>query len=1418
MEENEEFYNLTNPQKSIWLTEQHYSNTNVGNIVGALEFRQHIDIEKLKSAVNIVVKNNDALRIGFLMVDGEMQQYIKEYEKFDIETLEIINFEEYMKDFSNIRFDIQNEMLYHFEILKLKNNKLKLITRLHHMVTDAWSLSLIISEIVETYTKLENNNEEICNEYYSYKNYIKDEKEYIVSDKYFQDQNYWNNIYNTEPQILNFNKEQYKNIAEANRIEYKLNRNTSNLIQIFCKNNNITPYCLFLTALQVYISKNFNIEDVIIGNPFLNRKNHKERESIGMYVNTLPLRLNTNYDSTIIDLLKTNNTLIRNALRHEQYPNNDILQYVKDKYNINQNLYNILFSYQNAQDNRKISEIQYSTQWIFNNNIADNLELHIHDRDDNGTFNIVYDYQKNVFTENQIKNLNIKYTNIIKQIINNKIEKVNEIQIITKKEKYKILNIYNNTCRRFEKEYKLQNVYNVIINNNKHNLENIALEDSNEKITYGELIQRVNKLANYLEKKYDIQEKQNIGIVADKGIDTIIGILAILKINCTIVPIDPSYPNQRKEYMVSNAEIKTILYTKSLAGLIAENIININYENYENEQEDKNMYDYNINNNLYIVYTSGSTGNPKPVTISHKNIINLIMHEIKTRDITFQNSKILQFATLSFDVSYQEIFTALFTGSTLVIIQDETKKDNIKLAQYIIDKKIDILFIPPRYLIYLSDSEKINKLTSTLKHIITAGEQLIITDNIKMMIENGVILHNHYGPAETHVATTYTITKQNISLKPPIGKPISNSKIYILDKQHCLLPIGATGEIYISGECVGNGYFNKRNLTQERFIKDPFCSKYIMYKTGDLGKFDDFGNIYYLGRTDFQVKVNGYRIEMEEVEKQISSIPEIENATVAIEKDNLDKNKLVAYIELKSKISYEDFKDKLSKKLPKYMIPSKIYLIEKMPLNINGKADKKLLEANKEQYKIFTSTDKDAIPENEIEAKILKCMQNVLNTKGINVQNDFFEIGGDSLSAIALQVELAKENIILNTQEIYDNPTAKGLYKYLNSKKESNNTDECKKIILKQEKVNIKSNNNILLTGATGFLGIHILNNLLENTNNIIYCIIRRKDNIEPTERLNKKYKYYFGKDISSIKNRIVILTGDLITEKFDMKLEKYNDLLRKIDIVINVAASVKHYGKRDYNYEHNVVSTKNILEFVEKSGALLNHISTIGLAGNNLVNTNNCIKDTFSETDLIIGQDFNDNVYISTKLQAEQLIINEIQNGLIKANILRVGNLMNRYCDNVFQENKESNAFQNKIQEIIKLGYLPKSMKDFSFDITPVDLCAKAITKLIFYNYYNNIFHVLNNKELSIKDIEKILKNLNITIQEVDSIKQQDKIKSKWLVNDFTLNNKRKIKIDSQKTLAVLNSLDFNWKNDTEYYNKVFKSIVEGIKDEENI
>ena len=307
------------------------------------------------------------------------------------------------------------------------------------------------------------------------------------------------------------------------------------------------------------------------------------------------------------------------------------------------------------------------------------------------------------------------------------------------------------------------------------------------------------------------------------------------------------------------------------------------------------------------------------------------------------NNKILQFATMSFDVSYQEIYSALLFGNTLVLIDDSVRKDMNKLSDYIIDKRINTLFIPPAYLkLLVEDSKIVHKLSTSIKNIITAGEALVITNGMKALLNNGIKIHNHYGPAETHVATTFTIDKNNVSLTPPIGKPIANTNIHILDSDHNLCPIGVIGEIAISGDCVGNGYINNANLTEEKFLINKYNNK-KMYLTGDLGYYDYNGIVNYVGRSDFQVKINGFRIELGEIDQCLNNMDEIGSAISIIHDEN-EKKYIITYYTTKEPIDEKVILKHLKSSLPFYMLPKKIVKLDKFPINVNGKIDRKQIK------------------------------------------------------------------------------------------------------------------------------------------------------------------------------------------------------------------------------------------------------------------------------------------------------------------------------------------------------------------------------------------------------------------------------------------------------------------------------------------
>ena len=732
-----------------------------------------------------------------------------------------------------------------------------------------------------------------------------------------------------------------------------------------------------------------------------------------MYISTSLLKINICDKLSFIEFAKQIAKDCMSMLRHQKYNYQYILENIRNKDKNVSNLYDILLSYQITKANDTNLDIPYDIKWYLTPYISNSLDIHFHDNNDENNLLIEYDYKISKYDETDILNMHNRIVWIIKTT-----------------EECLILDKFNDTNYKFNYS---ENILLEIEKIAKSNENKIALQYENTTITYKNLIERINQLSNMLISKYHFTEGNNIGISTNRTIDTIIGILAIVKINCTYVPIDPTYPKSRINHMVETSNLSYILTDniKEDTTIFSDlETLDICYKQYKDEPKTlKYKFNYNKNSNLYIIFTSGTTGKPKGVTISHKNIMNLIFFEKYKTNIFKKSNKILQFATMSFDVSYQEIYSALLTGNTLVLIDDLTRKDITKLSNYILNQKITTLFIPPAYLRLLTENEDtINKFSKSVKNIICAGEQLVITNGIKKLINNGICLYNHYGPAETHVATTYKVNDTDL-LNTPIGYPISNSQVVILDKNNKLLPIGVVGQIAISGDCVGNGYFNNKKLSDEKFIT---INNQKTYLTGDLGYFDYNGCIHYIGRSDFQVKINGFRIELDEIDNTISSNSDIDSVKSIIMEEN-NKKHIITYYTSK-KVTEPELSKYIREKLPYYMFPSKIIKLEKMPLNINGKIDKsKLPNINLTDSNIeFIDASSDT------EKQLQKIWEKIFNSKKIGVNYNFFDIGGDSLTAINLCLEINNEfNTDINVQDIFSNPTIHEIAELLNNKKVS---------------------------------------------------------------------------------------------------------------------------------------------------------------------------------------------------------------------------------------------------------------------------------------------------------------------------------------------------------------------------------------------
>ncbi|MDQ5921391.1 MAG: hypothetical protein QG673_1449 [Pseudomonadota bacterium] len=856
--------------------------------------------------------------------------------------------------------------------------------------------------------------------------------------------------------------------------------------------------------------------------------------------------------------------------------------------------------------------------------------------------------------------------------------------------------------------------------------------------------------------------------------------------------------------------------------------------------------DTNSNNLAYVIYTSGTTGNPKGVMIEHKGVVSLVRGNdyIKINS----NNAIAHLSDVAFDAATFEIYSALLNGAKLVIPSNrlELLADAIKLEDYLTSNNISVLWLTKTLfdkLYFLS----IN-LFSSLKYLLVGGEAL--NYNLINKLANSKFKPQHiingYGPTEnTTFSCVYQIYNSDIAnfKNVPIGKPLNNRVAYILNDNLIPLPVGAIGELYVGGVGLARGYLNLNDLTAQKFINNPFKTEIDnnsrLYKTGDLVRYLPDGNIEYIGRNDSQVKILGHRIELAEIEDKIQLYPTVKQTVVLpLVNSNRDNTAdfqgiyLVAYYTSDLKIEDALMIEYLSNYLPQYMIPRAFIHLNQLPITSNGKIDLiKLPSPHLTLESLYVA------PVNKAEFIICKVYAQVLNISQdkVGTSDDFFKLGGNSLLAVSLVSKL-QLNFKISVNDIFilrtpyriaktisfveDNlqyklSKIKMMYQVLvNCVEKDENMAEikCSQYFKKISEIKlthkIKPFKNILLTGATGFLGCNVLNQLLLETQYNVFLLIRANSKEEAHSYITNKYKFYFNENLLNYSNRVTVILSDI--EKADLGLEtdSYNKLTTLIDSTIHCAALVKHYGEYQSFYQANVQATINLLEFSKFTKCKdFNYISTIGVFLEGYIP--NYKHYIFNEDDNNEILENKNSLYLKTKYEGELAVI-RYRNYGINSNIYRVGNLAMHSKNYINQENIQENAFFIRIHTMLCLGALPQELAEV--EISPVDCTALAIVKLFnqaisqnkMYHVFNpnlsNLFNLLskdNHMRLKMVSMEKFLNliekccmgDFSIDIEQIELFM----LHQGWL-QDIDPNKVTKIKVMQDRTNYILNFLNFKW------------------------
>jgi amino acid adenylation domain-containing protein/non-ribosomal peptide synthase protein (TIGR01720 family) len=1066
---------LSFTQERLWFLDQYEAHQTNYNISALLKLQGDLHSQPLEQALQTIIRRHESLRTNFIQLENEEQQegqarqIIHEHVNFELicktlqkkKELDSAVEEELKKS-----FDLSKDLLFRAVLFKIKSTHY-LFVNMHHIISDGWSSDIIVQELITLYSAYLHNNPNplslLSPLEIQYADYALWQREYLNGDLLDKKMNYWKEELkdlDTLELPLDPNhcpSRPLHQTFKGQTLHFSLDADIKSALETINKQYDVTMFMTLLGAFNVLLHKYSNQSDIAIGSPIANRATHQIEPLIGMFVNTLVLRSKINNTEAFEKLLSDIKHTTLNAYEHQDVPFEKIVDALEVQRDTSRSpLFQVMFILQN-NENIELNLEGLETSFVeLERGIAKfDMTLSVTEETNKKTgFTCALEYNSDLFTQEAMQRVAQHFKVLLQDIIHDPKQKISDLKILTPKEEKEILIKWNDTQSAYPKDKTLHALFEEQVQKNPHSTA-VIFED--QTLTYEELNNKANQLAHYLIEQ-DIKPDDLIAIKIHRSLEMMIGLLGILKAGAAYVPIDPSYPQERIDYMIEDSEAKVILTTSDLEDKITlsdlnkeqTKIVSLDSQAFKQKLEDTKKYkitnpktNVKADNLAYVIYTSGSTGKPKGVMLEHQGVVNRIDWMQKEYAL-HADEIILQKTPFSFDVSVWELFLPVMYGLKLVFAKPQGHKDNDYLIELIQKEQVTFLHFVPSMLSSMLHTQKLASCCS-IKNIVCSGEALpyaTVEEFYKQTEE--MTLHNLYGPTEASIdVTSYVCPKSDASRIVPIGKAIANTKLYILDENLYPVPTFSPGELHIGGECLARGYLNRPDLTQEKFINHPKFNR--LYKTGDLTRFLADGNIEYLGRLDDQVKLRGFRIELGEIETQIRQYKGIKEAVVLLKTDNRTNSKrLTAYItvqeEQKAAIDHfkEDMRKSLKKTLPEFMIPSIIHIVDKLPLSPNGKVDKKALlklEIAKERSTAFTKA------ENEIEEHLLKVFKKVLHidpSTPISTKDNFFELGGDSILSIQVVTQLRKLGFDISVKEIFTHQNSKELASLLKNRAQNN--------------------------------------------------------------------------------------------------------------------------------------------------------------------------------------------------------------------------------------------------------------------------------------------------------------------------------------------------------------------------------------------
>ena len=1278
------------------------------NIPMLWTFPGEVSAQALKEAVEKVLAAHPALQSRFEQKDGQICQVPSDVpipvsiSETDLKT---------RKESFVTPFNLNNGPLGKVEIVPGKD-KTYLLCDFHHLVFDGRSYDLFIQEICAAL-----EGKEIAPESYNYFQYAAWQKESEGSEAYAQAREFFAGQMGglESPSTVIPDLEH----GDQPGREVFLRKFVETDIHPLCKKLGISPASFYLGAAYLTLSAYNANKRVYICTISNGRGNLKTADSFGMFVNTLALAGDCSIESTE-DFLKQCDQDFQATLQHQDYP----FAKVADEFDFQPQ---VMLAYQVGV----LADYRVNGKKVTGENLdagAAKFPLSIYIDGSEGKEAIVLGYDESKYSEALMQAFADAMECVVRGLLQH--EKLNEVPFVDG-DRLKELMGFNHYSQKVDTTQTIVSLFRAQAQKTP-DAPAVCYEDF--KCTYAEADALTDRIAAAIAAK-GLKNEDVVSVLIGRNQWMALASLGILKAGCAYQPLDPSYPEERLNFMVGDASAKLLIADQEFLHILKDYKGPVlTTDKLESLPEGPVPEGPKPENLFILLYTSGSTGVPKGVMLEHRNLVNFCAWYRKYFNLN-EKSRASAYASYGFDCCQMDMYPTLTSGACLYIIPEATRHDMGLLNSFLVDNGITHSFMTTQVGVMYAKNYPQNP---CLQHLTVAGEKLVSMD------PPSYGFHNGYGPTEcTILCTIFDVLKREPNI--PIGHALDNTAMFIMDKDFRLVPVGADGELLIAGDpCVGRGYLNRPEKTAEVFIENPFHKGMRAYRSGDIVRWRTDGNIEYVGRQDGQVKIRGFRVETKEVEAVIREFPGVKDVTVQPFDAASGGKFIAAYVVSEGDLDAKALSAFILERKPPYMVPASINSIDSIPLNVNQKVDRKALPAP-----VLNASEDYVEPANDMERTLCEVFAHVLDVERVGALDNFFDMGGSSLMVTNVMVEAEKRGIKFSYDEVFVFPTARALAARISGKKpeggpassavediESYDYTAIDKLLAGNTLEALQGEpqplgKHILLTGATGFLGIHILRDLMEMTpeDTTVWCLLRSKGSLTAERRLAQMLVYYFPKSYRTlIGSRIQVVEGDITRPD---TLDALRATGTAFDLVINCAANVKHFSTGNDIEEINYGGVKNLVDFCEKCGARIIQVSTESVGGMSVGDT----PKTFTEQQLWIGQN-TDNQYVHSKFLAERLVLEHIAAGTLHGKIMRAGNLSPRAEDGEFQANFNANTTMGRIKAYRMLGACPYPLLDAKMEFSPIDQASQAIVLLAGTPDANCVFHVSNDHLLPMDDI----------------------------------------------------------------------------------